>query len=108
MVCFVDLGDVVESLDDAWSPVDVARVNDQVIRAALFHGEYHWHKHDEEDELFFVYHGSIRIHVKGQETVRLEEGQLCVIPRGIMHKPESDIPSIVLLFEPHKLKSRGD
>jgi mannose-6-phosphate isomerase-like protein (cupin superfamily) len=108
MVSFVDLGDVVESLSGAWSPVDVARVNDQVVRAALFDGEYHWHKHDDEDELFFVYSGAICIHVKDQDDIRLEKGQLCVIPKGAMHKPESSMPSIVLLFEPAVLKSKGD
>ncbi len=82
MVSIVDLGDVVDSLGDAWSPVDVARVNDQVVRAALFLGKYHWHKHEEEDELFFVYSGSIRINVKDHEAIQLEKGQLCVIPRG--------------------------
>jgi mannose-6-phosphate isomerase-like protein (cupin superfamily) len=108
MISFVDLGEVIESIETAWSPVAVAYVNDQVVRAALFHGEYHWHKHDEEDELFFVYRGSIRIHLEDQEAVQLEEGQLCVVPKGIMHKPESDEPSAVLLFELSKLKSRGD
>ena len=107
MVSFVDLGDVVDSLSEAWSPVDVARVNDQVVRAALFEGEYHWHKH-EEDELFFVYSGAICIHVEDHEDVLLEKGQLCVIPKGVVHKPESSVPSIVLLFEPAVLKSRGD
>jgi mannose-6-phosphate isomerase-like protein (cupin superfamily) len=43
-----------------------------------------------------------------EETIQLDEGQLCVIPKGVMHKPESDEPSVVILFEPRKLKSRGD
>ena len=107
MVSCVDLASVVGSINEAWSPVDVAYVNDQVLRAALFHGEYHWHKHDDEDELFFVYRGSIRIMLEN-ETVQLDTGQLCVIPKGVMHKPESDEPSVVILFEPRRLKSRGD
>jgi mannose-6-phosphate isomerase-like protein (cupin superfamily) len=102
----VDLGDIVEDLEP-WSPVDVAVVNDQVVRAALFDGEYHWHKHDEEDELFMVYMGRIRIHLE-DEIVELSEGQLCVVPKGVLHKPEADNPSVVLLFEPSVLKSRGD
>ena len=108
MVKSVDLTEVVNSIDTPWNPVDVAHVNDQVIRAALFKGEYHWHKHDAEDELFLVYRGFIRINVKGHENVELNEGQLCVIPKGIEHKPEADKASIVLLFEPSVLKSRGD
>ena len=108
MVSVVDLADVMRSLEATWSPVNVAGVNDQVVRAALFHGEYHWHKHDEEDELFFVYSGSIRIQVRDEATVELNEGQLCVIPKGVWHKPEAPEPSVVLLFEPSALKSRGD
>ena len=107
MVTSVNLADVIDIIDEPWSPVDVAYVNDQVLRAALFHGSYHWHKHDDEDELFLVYRGGIRIMLE-EETVQLDEGQLCVIPKGVMHKPESDEPSVVILFEPRKLKSRGD
>ena len=99
--------EIIDSIEKAWSPVDVAYVNDQVVRAALFHGSYHWHKHDAEDELFFVYRGGIRINLE-DEIVELSEGQLCVIPKGVLHKPEADEPSVVLLFEPSKLRSRGD
>jgi len=108
MVSRLDLSDVIDGIEDAWSPVDVAYVNDQVVRTALFHGEYHWHKHELEDELFLVYSGAIRIHVKGEGIIKLSRGQLCVIPKGVEHKPEADEPSIVLLFEPSVLKSRGD
>ncbi|MFC1803232.1 cupin domain-containing protein [Thermoproteota archaeon] len=108
MISIIDLAKVVESLSVAWSPVDIAYVNDQVVRLALFYGTYHWHKHDTEDELFYVHKGSIRINIKQQDSVQLSEGQFCVIPKGIEHKPESENPSIVLLFEPFKLKSRGD
>lgn len=108
MISRVDLSGVIEGIEGAWSPVDVAFVNDQVLRVALFDGEYHWHKHDAEDELFFVYRGSISIQVEKEDTIVLGEGQLCVIPKGVLHKPVSDNPSIVVLFEPAVLKSRGD
>ena len=107
MLSHVDLLRVIDSIEDAWSPVDVAFVNDQVIRVALFLGEYHWHKHEEEDELFFVYRGGIKIDLE-DEVIELNEGQLCVIPKGVMHKPKASEPSIVFLFEPVKLKSKGD
>ena len=107
MLSHVDLLRVIDSIEEAWSPVDVAFVNDQVIRVALFSGEYHWHKHDEEDELFFVYRGGISIDLD-DEVIELNEGQVCVIPKGVMHKPKASEPSIVILFEPAKLKSKGD
>lgn len=75
---------------------------------ALFRGEYHWHRHVEEDELFYVVKGSIIIEMRGGEDVALSRGQMCVVPRNVEHRPRSVEPSLVLLFEPRKLKSRGD
>lgn len=108
MIPVVDLEDKIDSIEKPWSPIDVMYINDQVVRAAIFHGEYHWHKHDQEDELFYVHRGAISIQVKAKDTIELTEGQMCVIPKGVEHKPSSEKPSIVLLFEPYKLKSTGD
>jgi len=108
MIPVIDLEEKIGNIVKPWSPVDIAYINDQVIRAAIFHGEYHWHKHDDEDELFLVHRGAISIQVKGQETIKLGEGQLCVIPKGVEHKPGAAEPSVVLLFEPSALKSTGD
>ncbi len=95
-------------IDGPWSPVEVARVNDQVLRMALFLGEYHWHKHTSEDELFYVYRGTIVIQVKGHEDVTLSAGELAVVPRGVEHRPVSQGPSYVIMFEPYVLRSVGD
>jgi len=108
MISVTDIEKLALKTSEPWSPVDVAYVNDQVIRMAVFHGVYHWHRHVEEDELFYVVEGSITIKVRGGEDVRLNKGQLCVIPRNVEHCPQSDEPSVVLLFEPRDLKSRGD
>ena len=108
MVPVVDLEEKIRAIEKPWSPIDIAYINDQVIRAAIFHGEYHWHKHDDEDELFLVHRGAISIQVKGQDSIKLGEGQLCVIPKGVEHKPGADEASVVLLFEPSALKSTGD
>jgi mannose-6-phosphate isomerase-like protein (cupin superfamily) len=108
MVHVVDVGEKAAEITEPWSPLDIAQVNDQVIRLALFHGEYHWHRHTEEDEFFYVVKGGITIRLKGQPDVVLGEGQLCVVPKGVEHRPMSLQPSVVLLFEPRVLKSRGD
>lgn len=84
------------------------RANGQVVRLALLDGEYHWHKHTAEDELFFVYRGHIIIQVEGGEDIELKEGELAVIPRGVKHCPKTVVPSYVLMFEPETLKSSGD
>ena len=108
MTPIIDLEGRIVDIEKPWSPIDVAFINDQVIRAAIFHGEYHWHKHDDEDELFLVHRGAIRIQVKGQDTIELAEGQLCVIPKGVEHKPGADKASVVLMFEPSALISTGN
>ena len=97
-------GEIVEP----WSPVDLAEVNDQVIRMALFQGEYHWHRHELEDELFYVYRGEVTIRIRGHPDVVLGSGEMAVVPREVEHRPESADPSYVLMFEPHRLKSKGD
>ena len=90
------------------SPVDVARVNGQVVRMSYVDGEFHWHKHTNQDELFFILKGKIVIQIKEQPDVTLSEGQMVVIPKGVEHCPKSIEPSFVLLFEPFILQTRGD
>jgi len=108
MISTIRLGDIVKKLDQPWSPIEVARVNDQVVRMSLLKGEYHWHKHTSEDELFYVYRGKIVIQLKDQENIVLQEGEMVVIPKGVEHCPKSKELSYVLVFEPSALKSRGD
>jgi quercetin dioxygenase-like cupin family protein len=108
MISTIRLGDIIKKLDQPWSPTEVARVNDQVVRMSLVKGEYHWHKHTGEDELFYVYKGKIVIQLKDQKDIVLQEGEMVVIPKGVEHCPKSIEPSYVLVFEPSVLKSRGD
>ena len=95
-------------LDEPWAPIDLLRVNDQVVRMALFQGEYHWHKHSNEDELIYVYKGTVTIRLRKHESIQLSEGEMLVIPKNMEHRPESSEPSYVMMFEPHELKSKGD
>jgi len=108
MIPTVKLEEALGEIDRPWSPVEVARVNDQVLRMALFLGEYHWHKHTGEDELFFVYRGRIVIRIRGHEDVTLSAGELAVVPRGVEHSPVSQGASYVIMFEPLALRSAGD
>ncbi|MCW3992015.1 MAG: cupin domain-containing protein [Candidatus Bathyarchaeota archaeon] len=102
-----NLNEISEQFTQAWSPIDIETINESVIRAAKFDGKYHWHKHDDEDELFIVFKGKINIQIKGGD-ITLEQGEGVKIPRGLEHRPVSIEPSIVLMFEPIKLKSKGD
>ena len=108
VVLKIDVEDLAQGIAELWSPVEVARVNDQVVRLAKIQGEYHWHKHTSEDELFYVLKGRIVLQLKGQPDITLEEGQMAVIPKGMEHCPRSEEISHLLVFEPHALVSRGD
>jgi len=90
------------------SPIDVALVNDQVMRMSYINGEFHWHKHKYQDELFYILKGKLTIQLKNQSDITLSKGQMAVIPKGVEHCPKSIEPTYVLLFEPIVLQTRGD
>lgn len=109
MISKINLEKKIQEIEGKpWSPIDITRTNDQVVRMALLEGEFHWHKHTNEDELFYVFKGEIIIQLKNQPNIKLSEGEMVVIPKGIEHCPKSSEPSYVLLFEPIKLKTMGD
>ena len=90
------------------SPIDVINVNDQVVRLSYIDGEFHWHKHTDQDELFYVLSGKLIIQLRKQSDIILSEGQMVLIPKGVEHCPKSIQPTFVLLFEPTVLKTKGD
>lgn len=89
-----------------WSPLDVAHVNDWVLRAAAVKGEFHWHQHN-DDEFFLIYKGKIIIDTE-KGPIELNEGEGTVIPKNLKHKPRADKRAVVLLLEPKRLKTKGD
>jgi len=91
-----------------WTPVDVVKLNNQVVRLALFEGEYPFHKHEEEDELFYVVKGSFILQRKGHPDLLMNEGDMFVVEKGIEHRPNSPMKSYVLMFEPMSIKRKGD
>ncbi len=102
-----NLAAVDERLGDTfWSPVDVAYINDWVLRAAAVKGEFHWHTHN-DDEFFLVYKGQIVIDTE-QGPIELGEGEGTVIPKGVKHKPRAIERAVVLLLEPARVNTRGD
>ncbi len=108
MISVINLEEKIKQIKNPWSPIEVARVNEQVVRMALVKGEFHWHKHTNEDELFYAYKGSIIIQLKDQPDITLHEGEMVVIPKGVEHCPKSDEPAYNLLFEPSILQTQGD
>ncbi|MFG0317757.1 MAG: cupin domain-containing protein [Planctomycetota bacterium JB042] len=103
----VDLAEKLRSFDATWSPRIVAALNGQEVKVAKLEGEFVWHAHADEDELFLVVKGSLELHLRDR-VVRLEEGQLFVVPRGVEHKPVAPDECHVLLFEPAGVRNTGD
>ena len=104
----INLEERAKEIDKSWSPIEVARVNDQVVRMARVEGEYHWHKHSSEDELFYVLKGRMVIQLQDQPDIVLSAGEMAVVPKGVEHCPKAEEPSYILVFEPYALVSGGD
>lgn len=107
MIASINLVSALEGISEHWSPRVVGRVNDQYVKVAKVLGELAWHKHDDEDELFHVVRGRLRIQFADGETV-LEAGEFCVVPRGVMHNPVADEECWIALIETVTTKHTGD
>ena len=104
----IDLDEKLALFDDHWSPKIIAEVNDQEVKLAKFEGAFDWHQHGEADELFLVMEGSFTMEFRDR-SVRLEKGQMIVVPRGVEHKPvAADGGCSVMLIEPKGLVNTGD
>lgn len=103
MNAFIRLSEKFALFDDHWSPKVVAAMNGHFVKLAKVQGEFVWHAHAKEDELFLVHKGEIviRLREQGRErAVTLRAGDLFVVPKGVEHKPEALEEAEVLLFEP--------
>jgi mannose-6-phosphate isomerase-like protein (cupin superfamily) len=93
--------------EDRWSPKVIGEVNDAYVKAVKLKGEFVWHHHDEEDELFLVVKGSMVIKLRDRD-IHLEEGEFVVIPRGVEHLPVAEEEAHVLLLEPKSTLNTGN
>ncbi|MCZ6837095.1 MAG: cupin domain-containing protein [Planctomycetota bacterium] len=103
----VNLAKKFATFDECWVPKVVAQLNGQYVKVVKFKGEYVWHQHEGEDEMFWVIQGSMLIHLRDQ-TIELNEGEFFVVPKGVEHKPESPELSLVALFEPMETRNTGN
>lgn len=90
--------EIAASLDDLWSPRVIGEVDEFYVKVAKVHGSFVWHSHDEEDELFLVLKGRLRIELE-DGPVDLEQGELVVIPKGVRHHPVAEEECHLLLLE---------
>jgi mannose-6-phosphate isomerase-like protein (cupin superfamily) len=107
MIEKVNLSEKFGLFGEHWSPKIAGEVNDSYVKLVKFSGDFVWHKHEDEDEMFFVVKGEITIRLRDGD-VRLGEGEFVIIPRGVEHKPVAEAEAHVLLFEPKTVLNTGD
>nr|WP_298682170.1 cupin domain-containing protein [uncultured Dongia sp.] len=103
----VDLLAEAEKLTEYWSPRVVAQVNDQYIKVAKLLGNFVWHAHEHEDELFYVLRGQLRIEYQDRPPVDLPAGAIHVVPRGVLHNPVAAAECWMVLIEPVTTRHTG-
>jgi len=103
----VNLAQKFSLFDEYWSPKIVGELNGQVVKIAKLKGEFLWHRHEAEDELFLVVEGRMIIKLPDR-NVSLEAGEFFIVPRGVEHKPVAEEGTHVLLFEPESTLNTGN
>ena len=93
---------------EPWFNQTLTTVNDSVIRLGVLHGEFHFHKHDAEDEFFFVLEGELLLDIESGETVRLAPHQGYTVPKGVVHRTRAPLRTVVLMVEARGVVPTGD
>ena len=94
-----DIAAALDRVTDHWTPLVVGRVNDQYVKVAKLLGELVWHAHDDEDEMFVVVYGQLRIQLEGDREIALSPGQFYVVPKGVQHNPVAEQEVGIVLIE---------
>ena len=108
MADLINLADKFSQFDATWTPHVVAELNGQHVKLAKLEGAFVWHSHADEDELFWVTEGRLRIEFRDREAVTLGPGEIIVVPRGVEHRPVALPTASVVLFEPASTAHTGD
>ncbi len=103
----VNVREKLALFSDHWNPRVVGELNGQHLKLVKFQGEFVWHDHAAEDELFLVVRGSFRMDFRDR-SVTLNEGEFIIVPRGVEHRPVAEREVEVMLFEPAQIKHTGD
>ncbi len=104
----MNLRNEAERLEKHWTPRVVGQINDQYVKVAKLKGELAWHKHENEDEMFLVLEGCLRIEYEGRPAVQLSEGEFHIVPKGVMHNPVCEEECLIALIEPVATRHTGE
>jgi len=108
MIEKVNLMSKFDQIQEYYQPKSIASVNDSAFKIVKLKGDFIWHHHEESDELFMVIKGQMKIKLRDQEDIHLNEGELVVIPKGVEHMPVVDEEAYVALIEPYELLNTGN
>ena len=103
----INIAEKLDSFSEHWNPKIIAELNGQQIRIAKLKGEFVWHSHENEDEMFLVIKGKLKISFRDGDKV-LNEGEFLVVPKGIEHKPSAVEEVSIMLFEPASVLNTGN
>lgn len=103
----INIPEKLSLFHDHWNPRIVAELNGQHIKLVKFQGEFVWHKHDNEDEMFLVLKGQFKMEFR-DKTVEIKENEFLIVPRGVEHKPIAETEVSVMLFEPNTTLNTGN
>ena len=103
----VNLAETFARFSDQWSPKIVGELNGQQVKLVRFQGEFVWHHHEAEDEMFLVIDGRFRMEFRDRH-IWLEKGEFLIVPRGVEHRPVAEEEALVLLFEPATTLNTGN
>jgi mannose-6-phosphate isomerase-like protein (cupin superfamily) len=103
----VNIGQKLSLFDDHWNPRIIGELNGQHVKLAKLQGEFIWHKHDNEDEMFLVISGILKIEFRDR-TIEILPNEFVIVPKGIEHKPIAESEVSILLFEPNTTLNTGN
>ncbi len=103
----IDVPEIVANCTEKWFNQTLTQVNDSVVRIGIVEGEFHWHKHEQDDEFFFVLEGKLLIDLSDR-VIELSPGQGVTITRDVMHRPRAPKKTVMLMVETSKIVPTGD
>jgi len=104
----IDIKALADACTETWFNQSLCTVNDCVVRVGIVEGEFHWHKHDEEDEFFYVLEGRWLIDLEEDRTVELTPGQGFMVPKGVVHRTRAPERTVVMMIEGAGVAPTGD
>ena len=103
----INIPTMVNECKDKWFNQTLTKVNDSVVRVGIVQGEYHWHKHEKDDEFFFVLEGQLFVDLE-ERTIELNPGQGVTVPKGVIHRTRALLKTVMLMMENSTIQPTGD